>query len=283
MVKIKNLQKNYNKFSLNCSLEIAPGTITGVIGPNGAGKSTLFKAILGLISIDGGSIEVLGKDSGKLDKADKQKIGVVLSEAGFSRYLTIKDIIPVLDALYDEFDREKFLKSCERFDLPLDKKLQDFSTGMKAKLKVLAAISHEAKLLILDEPKSGLDVAARENVLDMLREYMEQNEDASIIISSHISTDLESLCDDVYLIYGGKIVLHEEMNVLLDEYAILKVDETQYAAMEKQYLLKVKKEKFGYRCLTNQKRFYQENYPEIVTEKGTLDELIMIMMKGEER
>lgn len=283
MVKIKNLQKNYNKFSLNCSLEIAPGIITGVIGPNGAGKSTLFKSILGLISIDGGSIEIMGKDSRKLEKADKQKIGVVLSEAGFSRYLTIKDIIPVLDALYDAFDGEKFRESCERFGLPLDKKLQDFSTGMKAKLKVLAAISHDAKLLILDEPTSGLDVAARESVLDMLREYMEQHEDASIIISSHISTDLESLCDDVYLIYGGEIVIHEEMNVLLDEYAILKVDEAQYKAMEKQYLLKVKKEKFGFRCLTNQKRFYQENYPEIVVEKGTLDELILIMMKGEEK
>ena len=106
MVKIKDLQKNYNKFSLSCSLEIAPGTITGVIGPNGAGKSTLFKAILGLISIDGGCIEVMGKDSSKLDKADKQNIGVVLSEAGFSKYLTIKDIVPVLEALYDEFDGE---------------------------------------------------------------------------------------------------------------------------------------------------------------------------------
>lgn len=281
MIQVENLKKNYKQFSLECSLQVAPGTITGLVGPNGAGKSTLFKAMLGLITVDGGSVRVLGKDSSKLDKQDKQKIGVVLCESGFSQYLRIKEIIPILAAMYKEFDKEMFHRSCERFKLPLDKKLKEFSTGMKAKLKVLIAVSHNADLLILDEPTTGLDVAAREEVLDMLREYMEQHENATILISSHISTDLEGLCDDIYMIHDGQLVLHEETGVLLDEYAVLKVDEKQYEKLDRQYILKSQKEKFGYRCLTNQRRFYLENYPDIVVEKGTLDEIIMIMIKGD--
>ncbi len=281
MVKVENLQKNYKQFSLNCSLEIMPGTITGLVGPNGAGKSTLFKSILGLINIDGGSIRVMGKDSRTLDKKDKQKIGAVLAESGFSQYLMIKDLVPILSSFYNTFDKKQFVDACEKFKLPFDKKIKDFSTGMKAKLKVLVAMSHDTDLLILDEPTTGLDVAAREEVLDMLRDYMEHHENSSVIISSHISTDLEGVCDDIYMIYDGKIVLHEETGVLLDEYAILKIEENLFEKMDKQYIIRVQKEKFGYRCLTNQRFFYQENYPDIVIEKGKLDDLIMIMIKGE--
>jgi len=282
MIHVKNVRKNYQQFSLECSMEVLPGQITGLVGPNGAGKSTLFKSMLGLISADGGDIQILGKDSRQLKKNDKQNIGVVLCESGFNQYLKIKEIIPVLAALYKDFDKEEFRKKCEQFRLPMDKKIKDFSTGMKAKFKVLVATSHKAKLLILDEPTTGLDVAAREEVLDMLRQYMEQHEEAAILISSHISTDLEGLCDDIYMIHDGKLVLHEETDVLLDEYGVLKLDEKQYEKLDKQYILKAKKEKFGYKLLTNQRSFYQENYPGMVIEKGSLDEVIMIMMKGEE-
>lgn len=282
MIRVENMKKSYGEFCLECSMEVQPGCITGLVGPNGAGKSTLFKAMLGLISPDGGTIQILGKESRHLTKEDKQNIGVVLCESGFNQYLKIKEIIPVLAALYKDFDKEEFCKKCEQFRLPLDKRIKEFSTGMKAKFKVLVATSHNAKLLILDEPTTGLDVAAREEVLDMLRQYMEQHEGATILISSHISTDLEGLCDDIYMIHEGQIVLHEETNVLLDEYGILKPDEEQYQKLDKQYILKVKKEKFGYKLLTNQRTFYQENYPGMVVEKGSLDEVIMIMMKGEE-
>ena len=282
MIQVKNVRKEYEQFHLECSMEVKSGCITGLVGPNGAGKSTLFKAMLGLISVDGGIIQIWGKDSRQLTKEDKQNIGVVLCESGFNQYLKIKEIIPVLAALYKDFDKTDFQKKCEQFRLPLDKKLKEFSTGMKAKFKVLVATSHNARLLILDEPTTGLDVAAREEVLDMLRQYMEQHEDAAILISSHISTDLEGLCDDIYMIHDGKIVLHEETNVLLDEYGVLKLDEEQYEKLDKQYILKTKKEKFGYKLLTNQRPFYQENYPGMVVEKGSLDEVIMIMMKGEE-
>ncbi len=281
MIKIEQLKKSYQQFQLECSMEVQPGSITGIVGQNGAGKSTLFKSILGLTSIDGGRIAVFGKDCRRLDKKDKQKIGVALSGAGFSNYLTIKNIIPVLDSLYDEFDRQRFLEQCEQFKLPLGKKVKDFSTGMKAKLKVLVAMSHRAALLILDEPTAGLDVVAREELLDMLRNYMEEDAERSILISSHISSDLEGLCDDVYMIHDGRIVLHEETDVLLDSYVILKVDERQYGTLDKQYILRERQEGFGYRLLTNQRQFYQENYPGIVVEKGSLDEMIMMMIRGE--
>ena len=282
MLRIENLRKNYDRFALNCSLEVKSGYVTGLIGQNGAGKSTTFKSVLGLISADGGKVQIFGKDVRDLEKKDRQKLGVVLSDSGFSGYLTVKDVIPVLENLYDAFDRTYFLELCERFGLPMDKRIKEFSTGMKAKLKVVAAVTHDASFLILDEPTAGLDVVARDEVLELLREFMEQDESHSILISSHISADLESICDDLYMIHEGNIVFHEDTDVLLSDYAVLKLDRKQWENIDREYLLKVKKEPFGYRCLTNQKQFFIENYPEVVIEKGTIDELIMMMIRGAE-
>lgn len=281
MLKIENLRKNYGTFQLDCSMDVLQGRVTGLVGQNGAGKSTTFKAVLGLIKPDGGRIEILGKDSGQFGAKDKQKLGIVLSNAGFSGYLTIKDIVPVMSSLYTHFDRAFFLEQARRFGLPDSQKIKEFSTGMKAKLKVLTAISHRAQLLILDEPTAGLDVVARDELLELLRAFMEQGEDRGILISSHISGDLETLCDDIYMIHQGKIILHEDTDVLLDDYAVLKVDEEQYRTIEKRYILRSRKESFGYSCLTNQKRFYSENYPKLAVLKGSIDEVIMMMIRGE--
>lgn len=281
MLKIEGLVKKYEDFTLNCSMEVKPGCVTGLVGQNGAGKSTTFKAILGLIHRDGGKVEVFGKDVEEFSVKDKQKLGVVLSDSGFSGYLDIHDIIPVLANLYDAFDRDFFMKQVQRFGLPMDKKIKEFSTGMKAKLKVLAAISHQAKLLILDEPTVGLDVVARDELLELLREYMEAEEERSILISSHISGDLENLCDDLYMIHEGKMILHEDTDVLLSDYALIKVNSSQYAELDKQYILRRKRESFGYSCLTNQRKYYLENYPQAVIEKGTVDEVITMMIRGE--
>lgn len=283
MLRIKNLKKNYGDFFLDCSLEVKTGQITGLIGQNGSGKSTTFKSILGLVYPDGGNISIFEKDYRNLTIEDKEKIGVVLSDSGFSGYLRIKDIIPVLENLYHAFDKSFFLEQVHRFQLPLNKQIKDFSTGMKAKLKVLVAISHNAKLLILDEPTAGLDVVARDELLEMLREFMEKDENRSILISSHISSDLESLCDDLYMIHNGKIILHEDTDILLSDYGLLKVNGDQYDVIDKHYILRVKKESFGYSCLTNQKQFYVENYPTITIEKGTIDEVITMMIRGAQK
>ncbi len=280
LIKLNNIEKKYPQFQLNCSLEVPRGCVTGLIGTNGAGKSTTFKTILGLVYPDSGQLELFQKPINQLTVRDREKIGVVLPDSGFSGYLYVKDIIPVLSHLYKDFQKEYFLKKCGQFGLPLNKKIKEFSTGMKAKLKVLTAMSHKAELLILDEPTSGLDVLAREEILDMLREYMLPG-NRSILISSHISSDLEGLCDDFYLIDQGQIVMHEETDRLLSEYGLLKVTEEQYKTLDKTYLLKQKKESFGYSCLTGQKQFYEENIPGIAIEKGTIDEVITMMIKGE--
>lgn len=280
MLKIEHLRKDYKSFSLDCTMEVKQGCVTGLIGQNGAGKSTTFKAALGLIRPDGGSIRILGKDIRDFDAEDRKKLGVVLSDSGFSGYLTVADTAPVLNSLYEDFDKAFFLEQIHKAGLPDNKKIKEFSTGMKAKLKVITAISHNARLLILDEPTSGLDVVARDELLDLLREFMEKDEDRSILISSHISGDLETLCDDVYMIHEGKIVLHEDTDVLLSDYAVLKMDERQYEALDKQYILRCKKESFGYSCLTNQKQYYLENYPKLAIIKGTIDEVITMMIRG---
>ena len=281
MLKIEHVRKNYDTFSLDCSLEVPQGCVTGLIGQNGAGKTTTFKALLGLISIDGGSIQIFDKNLQEFQVQDKQKLGVVLSDSGFIGYLTVDDIIPVLTHLYDSFDQSFFLQHLQKFGLPRSKKIREFSTGMKAKLKVLAAISHNPRLLILDEPTAGLDVVARDELLDMLRTFMEQDEQRSILISSHISSDLETMCDDLYMIHDGRIILHEDTDVLLSDYALLKVNEEQYRRLDTQYLLCSRKESYGYSCLTNQKQFYLENYPEIAIEKGSIDNVVTMMIRGE--
>ena len=283
MLKIENLRKDYGTFHLDCSMDVANGCVTGLIGQNGAGKTTVFKAILGLIHPQGGSIRVFGKDASDLTSKDRQRIGVVLSDSGFSGYLSIRDITPILANLYDRFDREYFCQQCRNYQLPENKKIKDFSTGMKAKLKMLAAISHGADLLILDEPTAGLDVVAREDLIDILRQFMEQDENHAILISSHISSDLEGLCDELYMIHNGKIILHEETDVLLDRYAVLKLDPAQYQKIDRQHILKTRRESWGYSCLTDQKPFYMEKYPSLTFENGTINELMVMMIKGEEK
>ena len=281
MLKIKDLKKSYDLFQLDVSFEIPRGCITGLIGANGAGKSTIFKGILDLISIDGGTIEIFGKDYKTLSKKEKEKLGVVLAESGFSGFLTVQDVAKILENMYSQFDKAMFFDYCKRYQLPLKKQIKEFSTGMKAKLKILTAISHKAEFLLLDEPTTGLEVLAREDLLSMLREYMEENENRTILISSHISTDLEGLCDDLYMIDNGKVVLHEEIDTLLGQYGLLKISSEQYDTLDKNYLLRKKRESWGYACLTNQKQFYLENYPSYTMEKGSIDEVITMMIKGE--
>lgn len=282
MLKLEQVKKVYNDFTLECSMEVQPGQVTGLIGQNGAGKTTAFKAVLGLISTDGGTIRMLGKDVRKFTSQDKQKLGVVLSDSRFNNYLTIRDLVAVLGQLYNNFDKAFFAERVQQLGLPQDKKIKEFSTGMKAKLKLLAAISHQAKILILDEPTAGLDVVARDELLEMLREFMEMDEERSILISSHISNDLETLCDNLYMIHQGKIILHEETDVLLSDYALIKADPQQFARLDQKHVLRYCKESYGYSCLTNQKQYYMENYPKLVMEKGNIDDVIMMMIRGEE-
>lgn len=280
MIQAVDIQKKYEGFQLNCSMELEEGCITGVVGQNGAGKTTLFKVILGLIALDGGEVKVFGKDPRQLEKEEKECIGAALSSGSFSEYLTLGEVSGICKNMYTKFNENSFKEQCRQFGLPMDRKIKTFSSGMRAKAKVIIAMGHQAKLLILDEPTAGLDVVARDEILELMRDYMEDGE-RSILISSHISSDLEGLCDDIYMIHKGEIVLHEETDNLLAKYGLIKVDEDQYEKLDKQYLLRRKKESFGYSCLTNERQFYLENYPKIVVEKGNIDEVITMTIKGE--
>ena len=277
MIQIEGLKKEYSGFTLDLSMLVPAGRVSGLVGRNGAGKSTTIKAILGLIRPDAGSVKVFGKDSTRLTPADKYKIGAAMSEAGFSSLLNIRDTADILAGMYPGFNKKQYLDTCTGAGLPLDKKIKEFSTGMKAKLRVLVALSHKAKLLVLDEPTAGLDVEARMEILDMIRDYLAENEDCSILISSHISSDLEGLCDDLYMIHDGKVVLHEDTDRILSSYGVIKTDEAGYETLDKEHILGTRKESFGYSCFTDERQYYEENYPGLVVEKGSIDDMILIL------
>lgn len=276
MIKIDGLKKKYKDFELDISMDIKEGTVTGLIGKNGAGKSTAIKAILGLIHPDAGSIKVMGDVPGK----NMENIGAAFSDSGMSMLYNINDISRIMHAMYEEFEEDKFKELCQKMELPFDKLLKDFSSGMKAKLKVLLTISHKAKLLVLDEPTTGLDVLARNEVMDMLRQYLEEDATRSILISSHISTDLEGLCDDIYMIDKGKIILHEDTDVLLGQYGVLKMSEKEFEELDKQYVTVSRKDSLSVTCLTNEKQYYIDNYPNIAVENSRIDDIIMLTLGG---
>lgn len=280
MVSVKNLVKRYGDFCLEVSLEIPDGMVTGLIGKNGAGKSTVIKSILGLVKPDSGNVCVFGKEAGKLSPKEKEKIGAALSDSGFSNYLTLEDVTKILCKMYEDFNESEFRTLCKSQGLPFDKDLKNFSTGMKAKVKVLVALSHKADLLIMDEPTSGLDIEARNEILDIMRDYLEENERCSILITSHISSDLEGLCDDIYMIHEGKMILHEETDKIMGQYGLLKMDEAMYARLDKSNIIKTKKTDYGYECFTSEKQFYIDNYPGLVVENGNIDDLILMMTGG---
>ena len=282
MLKCTNIRKSYPGFTLDCSFTVPSGRISGLIGANGAGKSTAFKAILGLVRRDSGTLSLFGEEKEVLSEEDKRRLGVVLADAGYNPYLTVEDTILIQKAFYPAFREDFFRQKSQELELPPQKLIKDFSTGMKAKLRVLCAVCHEADLLILDEPTAGLDVLARDQILDLLRGFMAEKEERSILISSHISADLETLCDDFYMIDRGKIFFHEETDKLLSEYGILKVTEEELQQLDRRFLRRKRRESWGYSLLCDQKRYYFENYPGITIEKAGIDELIMMMLKGEE-
>lgn len=220
-IEVESLQKNYEGFSLqDVSFKLPSGYITGLIGRNGAGKTTLIDLILGTRSRDGGSIKIFGSIvDGKLGE-EADSIGVVFDEANLPSELTIKQVGKVLAGVYQNWDEEYFQSLTGRFDLNGEKKLRDFSKGMKTKAAICCALAYHPKLLILDEPTSGLDPVIREEILEILYDFTRE-EDHSILISSHIVSDLEKLCDYILFIQDGKIVLDEDKDTLLDRYGRL--------------------------------------------------------------
>lgn len=276
-IEIKNLSRKYSKFALkDVSFTVPTGSVMGFIGENGAGKSTTIKALLGLIRADSGSISVLGEDAKKLSPATKEKIGVVFDSLAFPKELNVKQLDKVMGGIYKQWDSEKFFAYMTRFELPLNKKLKTFSRGMEMRLSIAAALSHDPQLLVLDEPTGGLDPVMRSEILDIFRDFM-CDESHSILMSTHITSDLENIADYITFIHKGGIVFSKERGELLETHRILKCSDAELERIEKEDIIGMRKGRYSNEVLT----VHADKYPEIVADAPTIDEIMVYYVREE--
>ncbi len=281
IIEIKNLVKKYdNKFTLgSIDLEIPSGVIVGLIGENGAGKTTLIKSILNILKIDEGNIKIFNKDFNKEENTIKEDIGVVLDNMFFPEILTPKDINIVMKDIYKKWDEELFKKYLNDFGLNINKQIKTMSKGMRKKLEIATSLSHHPKLLILDEPTSGLDPVVRNEVLDIFLDFI-QDEEHTILLSTHITSDLEHIADKIIFINKGKILLDKNRDDLLDNYGILKCDIDSFDIISKEDIIVYKKNKYNYEILVDNISKIKKKYKNCIVDKITLEELMVLMIKG---
>ena len=273
-IEIKNLTKHYGGFTLdNVSFSVPRGSVVGLIGENGAGKSTIIKSLLGVINTDGGEILFDGVPLGRLGKNQRQLTGVVLDDVSLPSAVNLRELNAVMKNMFSRWDEQTFFALTERFRLPRDKKTGEFSKGMKMKTAIAAALSHGAETLILDEPTSGLDPVARDEILDILYDFM-QNSGHAVLISSHITSDLEKLCDYVVFIHGGKVAVSGEKDALLEEYAVYGGNIYDLAPAA---VVRVRRRNYGADALVKRSMIP----PSFGTEKTTLEDIMLFFVKGE--
>lgn len=275
-IEIKNLTKTFSDFKLNnISLNLPNGAIMGLVGENGAGKSTTIKLIMNSIKADSGTVTVLGKSNLSPEFVEvKQDIGIVLDEAYFPEVLNAKHIGKVMETTYKNWDENIYNSYLQKFSLPLHKKFKEYSRGMKMKLAISVALSHSPKLLILDEATSGLDPMARDEILNVFNDFT-RDENNSILISSHIISDLEKICDYITFIHNGEFVLSEEKDVLLEEYGVLKLSKQEFADLPENSIVRSQKKHFGYEVLAYKAKV-NSNFR---FEYTTLEDIVLFMAK----
>lgn len=276
-IEIRNLCKSYKDFEINnLNLTLPGGYIMGLVGENGAGKSTTIKLILNMVQKDSGSITVLGRDNGDNFELTKEDIGVVLDEVGFGFYFTAKDIDKIMSHTYKNWSSEQFYSYLKRLSLPYNKKFKDLSRGMKMKLGIAAALSHDAKLLILDEATNGLDPVVRDEVTDLFMEFT-RDENHSILISSHIVSDLEKICDYIAFIHKGSVILCEEKDRLREDYAVISCTEQQLGELNESAVMGARKNAYGVTAAVRK----NEIPSGFDASPITVEELFVFMLKGE--
>ncbi len=270
-LEIKNLTKHYNGFTLdNISFSLPQGCILGLIGENGAGKSTTIRSILGSLKYDG-DIKVLGKPI----SADlKNRIGVVLDEVGFPDKLNVKDVNSIMKNMFTNWDNDAFLGYIKKFGLPDGKAFSEFSKGMKMKLGIAVALSHNAELLILDEPTSGLDPLVRDEIIDILNDFT-RDDNHSILISSHIVSDLEKLCDYIAFLHKGKLMLCEEKDALLEQYVFINTSEEKLAELDENAVKGKRSSKWGTEAIVD-RDLIPDSFD---TKPVTIEDLFIFMAK----
>lgn len=283
IIEISGLCKQYQDFRLqDLNLSIAPGTITGLVGANGAGKSTTLKLILNLIRRDAGSIKVFGKDNIAEETAIKKDIGVVFDEPCFHDLLSPAHIDQYMAGLYPDWDSRLFGRYLQQFSLPKNKVVKEFSRGMKMKLSIAVALSHRPRLLLLDEPTSGLDPLVRDEILDIFLDYLQQ-EDHAILLSSHITSDLDKIADTIALLDHGKLLFHEEKDELRDKYVLVKGGNDLLETIGQDRMVGVRKNQFGFEGLC-----LRENLPHMAgtrleTERPTIEEIMLFFTRSERK
>lgn len=282
VIEIKNLIKKYdNEFKLGeINLNIPSGCIIGLIGENGAGKTTFIKSILNIIKPNKGNIKIFNKDYIKDESEIKEDIGVVLDNMFFPEILSAKDINIIMKDIYKNWDENKFNEYLKEFNLPNNKKIKSLSKGMRKKLEIATALSHNPKLLILDEPTSGLDPVVRNDILDIFLDFI-QDEEHTILLSTHITSDLEHIADEIIFIDKGKIILNKNRDEILDNYGILKCNTDEFNKISKEDIISYKKNKYNYEILVEEKNKIQKKYKDYIIDKITLEELMVLMIKGE--
>lgn len=277
ILEVTELVKTYRDFQLDrISFQLKAGSIMGFIGENGAGKSTTIKSILNIIRIDGGQIHIFGEDAGKKSNNQriKENIGVVLDECYFHDMLNAKEINGFMGKIYKNWDKALYFQYLERFCLPIRKTIKDYSRGMKMKLSIATALSHRPKLLILDEPTSGLDPVMRNEILDVFFDFI-QDEQHSILMSSHITTDLERICDYITFIHQGKLILSESKDDILYDYAILKCTSSQYGKIDKEDIIAQRKNSFGIELLIKNKEQLMNKYRDCTFDHASLEDIML--------
>lgn len=280
-VEVKNITKKYDRFTLSdVSFAVPQGCIMGLIGENGAGKSTAFKSMLNLVKKDAGEVLFWGKPMNDKDTELKSRIGVAFDAICFPEVLTVKQVGDIGRMTYKEWDKKHFQELITRFELPEKAEIKTLSKGMKMKLNLAFAMSHNAQLLILDEPTAGLDPIARDELLDLFMEYV-QDEQHSILISSHITTDLEKIADYITFINKGKVAFSKEKDTLLYQYGIVRCGEKDLARVKEAGCIAWRKNDCNYDVLVENREAMKRAFPHLIIDNASIDEIMLLTVKGE--
>lgn len=280
-IQVRHVGKTYDKFRLeDISFRVPEGSIMGLIGENGAGKSTIINCILEVIEKDEGEIEILGTPIEQRKLAMREEVGVVFDISDFYDPFTLEQSEKIVKDMYKNWDTKVFHTYVEKFNLPKNKKIQKFSKGMKMKTSIAIALSHHPRILILDEPTSGLDPIMRDEILDIFLDFV-QDEHHAILLSSHISTDLEKVADYITFIHDGKLILSSSKDELLNQYGIMKCRNDELDKIEPEDIIHVRKQPYAVEILVKDRELATRKYPKCIVDPASLDDIMMLYVKGE--
>ena len=281
-LEIKNISKTYKNFKLDDISFVLPcGHIMGLIGENGAGKSTIINCILDIIEKDSGSISVLGQKNDKNNVSLKENIGVVLDASDVYDNYTVKQVENIMKDVYKQWNHEVYDYYIQKFALQLNKMIKDFSRGMKMKMAITIALSHQPKILILDEATSGLDPIMRDEILDVFMEFV-QDENHAILLSSHISSDLEKIADYITFIHEGKLILSTSKDELIYEYGLMKCRNDEFDMIDKEDIIRYRIKTYEVEILVKDREKMAKKYPNCIVDPTKLDDIMMLYVKGEQ-